>query len=356
MAAGRLTITNGNTGIRVGLSGDGVWNLTGGTATVKRVELNAFAGTGNGTLNLGGSAELNVGSLGILKGDDPYAATFSGGTLGAYESDFEVPIDVTLENLPVVDSDVYTITFSGSLGGTGGLQKEGAGTMVLNGTNDCSGAFAILEGTFQQDGIHTSAGLWQVSNNATMSGSGATDADVTIDALATLAPSPQLTIEGDVVVNGTFAVDVSGATIDQVVDIGNLNLGGGSSLVVSGVLTEPSYVIMKYATRSGNFVDVSSPAGQGYAPIYDDVAGEVLLVLHGPPVVDISSEDAGSIIVSWPSFSGFNYWLEYRSNMLTGAWADFAPYTNLIGIAEIYFVTNTPGGDVQGYFRVREEE
>jgi hypothetical protein len=170
----------------------------------------------------------------------------------------------------------------------------------------------------------------------------------------TLAPSPELTIQGDVSISGIYAVDVSGAAIDQVLDIGQLNLAAGSMLSVSGVLSEASYVIMTYNTRLGSFADVSSVTGQGYDVIHDDIAGEVRLVLHGPPSVSIVHGTNG-VTVFWPSFSGFTYWLEYRTNLLTGDWIPLGDYTNLPGIADILYATNFPTGPKSVFFQVLEE-
>jgi hypothetical protein len=60
----------------------------------------------------------------------------------------------------------------------------------------------------------------------------------------------------------------------------------GSVLTVIGTLTEPSYVIMTYTTRTGVFGDVSNVLGQGYHVNYDDGAGEVRLETHDAPTVD----------------------------------------------------------------------
>ena len=350
LVSGQFTSTNG--GINVGFHGDAVWNISGGTATVARAVLNAFNSTGSGTLDMSGGV-LEVGALGISNVGVPYSCTISGGTVRAFETNFNVGVDVTLENLPVIDTVTNTIIVTGNLSGPGGFVKEGGGTLVVNGTNSCSGTLAILDGTFQQDSTHTGAGFTIVTNDAVMTGSGATDGFVGIATNAALAPSPQLDVTGDVFIEGTCALDVAGAAIDRVLGISDLTLTTSSVLTVSGALTETDYVIMTYSTRSGEFGEVSSVTTQNYEVVYDDVGGEVRLV-WAAPVVDILLDDE-DLTVSWGSDTGSVYWLEHRTNMLLGTWMPLPPWTNLPGTGGPLTATNLPTSDPEGYFRVLEE-
>ena len=350
LEGGLLTIPIG--GIDVGFHAHAVWNISGGTAQVAKVDLNAFDSTGSGTLNLNGGV-LAVAEGGINNAGTPYACNLSGGTLRADGTNFTVDVEATLSYAPFLDSNGQTITMAGSLHGGGGFRKVGAGTVLITGTNDFSGTHAVFEGTLQHDGIHAGAGLCLVNSNAVLTGSGVTDADVTVTPLATLAPSPQLTIQGNVVVQGTYAVDVSGATIDQVLDIGNLDIGAGSTITVSGTLTEPSYVVMTYTARTGAFADAAGVFDQGYHVEYDDDAGEVRLEAHAQPLVGIQLVGS-NLVVSWPGYAGFTYWVEHRTNLVVGAWDYFGDYTNLPGLIGSMFATNDPCADPVGFFRIQE--
>ena len=234
------------------------------------------------------------------------------------------------------------------------MRKIGAGTLHVTGCNEFSGALVIEEGIYRFDGEHISAGTHTISNAATMTGNGSTDAIVKIEPGASLAPSPELTIENQLSIQGTYAVDVSGAAIDQVVDINNLTLHAGSAVTVSGTLTATNYVIMTYNNRAGTFTDVSSVTTQGYDVIYDDVLGQVRLELHPDPFVMIGVENGG-IIVFWPGFSGYDNRLEYSANLLLGVWLPLEPYTNLPGMADMLTATNFPPDPQAIFFQVVED-
>ena len=88
------------------------------TATQPLQATNAFAATGN----------VHILILNNITGD-----VVNNGTLAFVRSDSH--------------------TFSGTISGTGGIIKEGSGTLTLTGTNDCSGETTISEGTLVLDNL-----------------------------------------------------------------------------------------------------------------------------------------------------------------------------------------------------------
>ena len=161
---------------------------------------------------------------------------------------------------------------------------------------------------------------------------------------------PVFNASGDLDVQGEWRVDVNGATADLVTGIDRLTLGPASRLAVTEVLTAPSYVIARYTDRTGTFADTSALAGTGYTVAYDDLAGEVRLIAPAPPTLGLLPDG-----LSWPGYLGRMYTVEYRTNLLSGAWAPVAGFTGVAGTGMALSFTNLISGDVRGYYRVKEE-
>ncbi|WP_291617741.1 FG-GAP-like repeat-containing protein [Bradyrhizobium sp.] len=151
---------------------------------------------------------------------------------------------------------------SGS-GGTGGnagvyaLVLDGAGKLVLSGTNTYTGATTIVEGTLQVDGSIANSAV-TVQDGGTLGGNGATGA-VTLEAGATLAPgaSAGLLNTGNLSfeVGATFAVELGGASA---------GVGGYDQIHVSGT------VYLNGATLSTSLVNAFDPASGTFTIIDND--------------------------------------------------------------------------------------
>jgi len=113
-------------------------------------------------------------------------------------------------------------TFAGSISGTGGLVKQGAGTQTLSGANTYSG------------GTTLNAGTLIVGNNAAL-GSGA----LTVAGAATLDSSSALTLANAINLGTGLTLGGSNAlALSGVIDgTGGLTKNGGVNLTLSGVNT-----------------------------------------------------------------------------------------------------------------------
>jgi len=104
---------------------------------------------------------------------------------------------VTLGSKTLTDNQSTTTTFSGDIGGTGGLTKSGVGTLTLSGTNDYSGGTTI------------SAGTLKVTGGAALSGSGA----VSVTGTSTFEVAGSQTIGDLTGATGSHVVIDSGQTL-----------------------------------------------------------------------------------------------------------------------------------------------
>ena len=112
---------------------------------------------GTGTLTLSGAntysggTTINGGTLAVSAdnnlGDGAGALAFGGGTL-QFLSDFTTNRAVALNAAGgTFDTNGNSATVAGTIGGTGGLTKIGAGTLTLTGNNSYSGGTTINGGT-----------------------------------------------------------------------------------------------------------------------------------------------------------------------------------------------------------------
>ena len=168
---GVLDMGNDTLGVALGVNaGDitGVVNQTGGVITnVLNLYFSPFFSTGNGIYNLTGGS-LSIGSGGIT--DYPggaYQINLGGGTVGA-EVNWSSALNMTLTSsngAVTFKPSGNTITLSGVLSGTGGLNVSGSGTLELSGANTYTGATTINAGSvLQLDVTGSSSGAIRVAN------------------------------------------------------------------------------------------------------------------------------------------------------------------------------------------------
>jgi autotransporter-associated beta strand protein len=155
MMGGTLTIDNGYR-LAIAIDGTGWFHQTGGNVYAQSVVVNARDASpgGYGRLTVEGGV-LNVGSNGITAGvGAAYLVEYGGaGGIVRASTNFASSLNATLSGTNTAaitfDTTNWTISLSGKLSGAGGLNKTGAGTLVLSGTNTYSGGTRILAGTVQ---------------------------------------------------------------------------------------------------------------------------------------------------------------------------------------------------------------
>jgi autotransporter-associated beta strand protein len=232
------------------------------TAPIVRVFEGYLGITSNAVLgNAANAVDLNATAPGGLR--------FDGANI-----DLARPVSVTFSTNDI-NTNGFNATVSGVLSGTSGLNKTGAGTLILsNVANTFTGAATVSGGTLLVNGLlpGTAGGVaLTVNAGATLGGTGtlggaATPRNVTVAAGGRLAPGASigtLTVNGNLTVNaGTaaaptpwqveFAAIPLGGTanntqVDQIVLAGDaaraltINTAGGSVVRIDLVLTSGTF-------------------------------------------------------------------------------------------------------------------
>ncbi|MEO8023510.1 autotransporter domain-containing protein [Polaromonas sp.] len=263
--SGANTYTGGTTVTAGTLQGDTTslqGNIINNTAVIfSQAATGTYAGqmSGTGFLNKTGAGTL------VLTGANTYSGgtTVSGGILQGSSTSLQGNI---LNNAAVTFDQASVGTYASAMSGTGSLTKQGAGNLILSGTNTYSGATNINAGTLSVNGSIGNSAV-TVNNGGILGGNG-TLGNTTIASGGVLAPGNSI---GTLTVNGNlnFAagsiyrveVDAAGAN-DRINASGTATITGGTVDVQAGAGTyaaNTTYTILNAAGgRTGNFAGVTS--------------------------------------------------------------------------------------------------
>jgi fibronectin-binding autotransporter adhesin len=256
-----------------------------GSGTTTLTAVNTYAGATTisaGVLALSGAGSI-ANSSGVIND-----ATFdiSATTAGASIKNLSGAGVVTLGSQTLTLTNASG-TFGGTIGGSGGLIKQGAGLFELSGANGYTGPTTVADGNLRVNG--SVAGAVTVQSGATLSGIGSVGGLVTVQSGGTLSAgqSPGTLTLGALNLNaGSTSVFelgspgvVGGPTNDLVNVTGNLTLGGTLSV------NAPSagyYRLFNYGTLTpSNFATVSG-SSNGTATVLTNVSNQVNLLIAGP--------------------------------------------------------------------------
>jgi autotransporter-associated beta strand protein len=222
--AGNTTIGGKITGAGLGstLTKTGAGKLTLGNAD------NDFAGgitLNAGTLSLSAAGNLGL-PLGPLTINNGSKLEITGTGFGTAATTVAISGGAVAD----VTSAGNTATFGGSVGGSGGLNKNGAGTLVLAGAdNGYTGTTNVAGGTLQIDGSVSGGGDVTIgAATFQVNGSLSSGAAIAVPAGATLGIGPAGNVARDVNVGGG-AVNLGGAMAANA-----LKLNSGSIATLAG--------------------------------------------------------------------------------------------------------------------------
>lgn len=255
------TTAGGAGGIRLGENGggNGLWDISGGTATADFISL-GWVGGGTGELKISGTgfvtAENNVivgeGGTGLLNlnggklkttyvlaGGGTPQFNFDGGTLVARADEANFIRGFTSANLSIlaagatIDTNGFKVTDAAPMVGVGPVTKKGAGTLTLTGTQD----YPVLNTTDGRTDIPVALGTGSTVLNATAPALGSSVTNISVD--QTLA---SLNIGNGAVVN-IGALPPPAPSLAEAVGGDDLGLGqqGGelAGSVSAGAVPEP---------------------------------------------------------------------------------------------------------------------
>jgi autotransporter-associated beta strand protein len=267
----------GNGDTRVSKSGTSTWTLNGtntysgptaisggvlritnasalGTTTSGTTQSGASAleldGTGGGvivgaeTLSINGGGITNLGTLRNIAGDNSYGGTITLAAQSRINSDSGI---LTLDNATAVTGvqnlvigGAGTVLISGAIATTtGGVFKDGMGTLILSGANTYSGATTVSGGTLVISGTPTGNSAPTVNNGGTLQLDYATNDTNKINDLAILTfAGGTLDLKGgsqtEIVASTTLtagtASRVTSSTPGSVLQMNTITAGAGASI------------------------------------------------------------------------------------------------------------------------------
>jgi autotransporter-associated beta strand protein len=256
------------------------------------IALGPFTGSGSGTIqvdagytvdyagiiadNDGGTDDFYLTGAGtlILSGENTYSGVTTitdatlqighGGTSGSINESSAIVDDGTLA-FNRTDTVTQGTHFNSVISGTGAVDQNGSGTVVLNGVNTYSGATTLNAGTLlvnNTTGSGTGSGAATVNNTATLGGNGTISGTLTVASGGRVEPGVAaasvgtLKIGGDVTFESgsTYEVEIGSSTSCDKLDLkgtGALTLGDGVSVLDIGAVTGEGRTIAINIKRDG---------------------------------------------------------------------------------------------------------
>jgi len=179
VSVGTLVIAHGNA---LGTSANGTTVASGAT-----LAMTGGVSTGAESLTLAGNGLSSAGALRSLLGENTYSGPI---TLASANVRINSDSDTLIldsgtaiggaGNKLLVGGSGNTTIASDIATGSGGLTKDGLGTLVLSGTSSYSGVTTVSAGTLKFDGTKAGSGAVNVTGGATLAGNGSVAGDVSV--------------------------------------------------------------------------------------------------------------------------------------------------------------------------------
>jgi autotransporter-associated beta strand protein len=279
---GTLILTGANT-YSGGTSVSG-GTLQGNTSSLQGAVINnsqvVFDQASQGTYAgvMSGTGALNKQNAGTLILTG--ANTYSGGTTvtsGALQGNTSSLKGAIVNNSQVVFDQSTVGTYSGVMSGTGSLTKQNAGTLILTGANTYSGGTTVSGGTLQGD---SSSLQGAIVNNSQVVFDQATDSTYS----GVMSGTGALTKQGTGTLILTGANTYSGGTT---VASGTLSIAGSSPTGTGDVFVASAGTLMGTGTIAGNSI-VSGVLKPGNSPGYLSTTAKVTMNAGSSYVQDIA--------------------------------------------------------------------
>ncbi|MCA8202145.1 autotransporter domain-containing protein, partial [Burkholderia sp. AU33545] len=264
-----LTLANAAGTFSGAIGGTGGLTVAGGTQTLSGVNTYTGATMVNaGTFALSGAGRLASSTSVTLASATAALDLSAGGSQQVAHLSGVAGSRVVLGGNALTLSDDSSQTFSGSLSGTGGLVKQGAGTLTLNGASSAFfGTTTVAGGTLAVgDAANAGAvlgGNVQVNSLGTLRGHGTVSGDVSSNGV--VAPGGSigtLSVGGNYTqgAGGTLSIEVSPTEASQLRVGGAATLGGSLAILFDpGTYTARRYTVLSAANGvTGRFANVGT--------------------------------------------------------------------------------------------------
>ena len=229
--AGRLNGSGGS----IGKAGTGTWTLTNGTHTYDG--LTTISG---GTLALSGNGNLaNSSGIALTNSGTTFDISAANGNRTIKDLSGVAGSAVVLGTRTLSVGTANDTTFAGDISGTGGLTKQGSGTLTLSGSNAYTGATTITDGTLALSGS---------GNIGASSGVDLTGATARFDISASGGSTAIKSLAG-----------VAGSTVN--LGANSLAVGNATSTTFAGVIEGSGGGLIKQGTGTLTLTAVNTYAG-----------------------------------------------------------------------------------------------
>ncbi|MCP4563857.1 MAG: hypothetical protein GY837_25325, partial [Bosea sp.] len=321
--------------------GAGRQMLTGSSTYTGGTTINA------GTLALSGAGSLAAtGSLDLAAAGAEFDISGASGsrTIGAFSG--VAGTTITLGANTLTFGSATNQSFAGSIGGTGGIVKQGAGRLTLSGTSSHGGTTTVSAGELRVDGALTGLGAVTVAAGATLSGTGSIAGAVTVDGTLSAGHSPGTLTVGSLTLNSgstsIFELNTPGVvggsdpvTGNDLVEVaGNLRLGGALDARAAAA---GYYRLFDYGgTLTGSFDSQSVTSTRGgftiaSAQVDTTAAGQVNLVVLGSGQT-MQFWDGTNTSANGTVDGGAGTWSSFGSNWTDNAGSANAGWGGSVGI------------------------
>jgi autotransporter-associated beta strand protein len=248
LSGGSLSVQNASGVVYLPWNGVGVLNITGGSASFQRLSFGITTNTCTGTLDLTGGGLLNIGSGGIVQGqNDTNHIILDNGTVGSTAAwSSSLAMALTYTGGTNFDASGGNITLSSVFSGSGGMTKIGSGLLTL-------GTGAALASSF--------------SGNVAVSG-GSLEANGTAN-----ATNPTATPLGDTNLSTrTITVNNGGVLL---FNQGNV-LGGGASVIQTPLVINAGGLVADTTNAGNNVLGPVTLSGGTLSGINGGASGKFL--------------------------------------------------------------------------------
>ena len=248
---------------------------------------------------------------------------------------------------------VEDLTYAGAISGAGTMEKQGAGTLVLPGTNTYTGITTVSAGTLLVNGIIGASAVTVA--NGTLGGNGLIQGPVIIQTGGRLAPGVSigaLTISNSLTLSGLTAMELNAAagTNDLVRELTSIAYGGTLYLSnLAGIITAShTFKLFSANIYRGAFAALS-PASPGPGLGWNTntlVTDGTLRVVSTSPIVLTSTIAQNLLTLLWPA-DHIGWRLQAQANPISvGLGTNWFDIPNSIASNQMVFPIDASAGCV----------